>query len=105
VSLRGEYVGARIAPGIEISVEALGARGAQLRKVELARPRSVIGKSTVEAMHPASSTGFAGQVDGIVDRMAVELSEDPDAVTVGPPAAWRRSCWGSPPASTSTSRG
>jgi type III pantothenate kinase len=82
VSVRGEYVGGAIAPGIEISVEALGARGAQLRKVELARPRSVIGKSTVEAMQSGILYGFAGQVDGIVDRMAGELSEDPDAVTV-----------------------
>ncbi|NDZ76923.1 type III pantothenate kinase, partial [Streptomyces sp. SID10362] len=50
VSPRGEYTGGVIAPGIEISVEALGVRGAQLRKIELARPRSVIGKNTVEAM-------------------------------------------------------
>jgi type III pantothenate kinase len=82
VSARGEYVGGAIAPGIEISVEALGARGAQLRKVEMARPRSVIGKSTVEAMQSGILYGFAGQVDRIVDRMAEELSEDPDAVTV-----------------------
>jgi type III pantothenate kinase len=105
VSARGEYVGGAIAPGIEISVEALGARGAQLRKVELARPRSVIGKSTVEAMQSGILYGFAGQVDGIVDRMAGELSDDPDAVTVVPPVGSRRSCWASPPASTSTSRG
>ncbi len=82
VSLRGEYVGGAIAPGIEISTDALGAKGAQLRKVELVRPRSVIGKSTVEAMQAGILYGFAGQVDGIVDRMAAELSEDPDAVTV-----------------------
>jgi type III pantothenate kinase len=82
VSAKGEYVGGAIAPGIEISTEALGAKGAQLRKVELARPRSVIGKSTVEAMQAGILYGFAGQVDGIVDRMAAELSEDPDSVTV-----------------------
>ena len=50
VSARGEYVGGAIAPGIEISLEALGRRGAQLRKVELLRPRSVIAKNTVEAL-------------------------------------------------------
>ncbi len=82
VSVRGEYIGGAIAPGIEISVEALGSRGAQLRKVELARPRSVIGKSTVEAMQSGILYGFAGQIDGIVERMAAELSDDPDAVTV-----------------------
>ena len=60
VSARGEYVGGVIAPGIEISVDALGVRGAQLRKIELARPRSVIGKNTVEAMQSGILYGFAG---------------------------------------------
>ncbi|GAA4685433.1 type III pantothenate kinase [Streptomyces chumphonensis] len=85
ISARGEYVGGVIAPGIEISVEALGVRGAQLRKIELARPRAVIGKNTVEAMQSGILYGFAGQVDGVVDRMARELAGpdgDPDDVTV-----------------------
>jgi type III pantothenate kinase len=82
VSDRGEYLGGAIAPGIEISVEALGARGAQLRKVELARPRSVVGRNTVEALQSGILYGFTGQVDGIVHRMVSELSDDPDAVTV-----------------------
>jgi type III pantothenate kinase len=82
VSARGEYVGGAIAPGIEISVDALGMRGAQLRKIELARPRSVIGKNTVEAMQAGILYGFAGQVDGVVRRMAAELADDPDDVTV-----------------------
>ncbi|MFW6723650.1 type III pantothenate kinase [Streptomyces sp. MAR4 CNY-716] len=82
VSERGEYVGGVIAPGIEISTEALGVRGAQLRKIELARPRSVIGKNTVEAMQSGILYGFAGQVDGVVNRMAAELADEPDEVTV-----------------------
>ncbi|EST20851.1 pantothenate kinase [Streptomycetaceae bacterium MP113-05] len=82
VSAKGEYVGGAIAPGIEISVDALGVRGAQLRKIELARPRSVIGKNTVEAMQAGILYGFAGQVDGVVRRMAAELADDPDDVTV-----------------------
>ena len=82
VSAKGEYVGGAIAPGIEISVEALGARGAQLRKVEMARPRSVIGKNTVEALQAGILYGFAGQVDGVVERMAAELADDPSQVTV-----------------------
>ncbi|WP_369208340.1 type III pantothenate kinase [Streptomyces sp. PU-14G] len=82
VSARGEYVGGVIAPGIEISVDALGMRGAQLRKIEIARPRSVIGKNTVEAMQSGIVYGFAGQVDGIVHRMASELADDPEDVTV-----------------------
>jgi type III pantothenate kinase len=82
VSARGEYIGGAIAPGIEISVEALGVKGAQLRKIELARPRSVVGKNTVEAMQSGILYGFAGQVDGIGERMARELADDPDDVTV-----------------------
>ena len=82
VSARGEYLGGAIAPGIEVSVDALGARGAQLRKVELSRPRSVIGKNTVEALQSGILYGFAGQVDGIVDLMAAELAEDPSQVCV-----------------------
>jgi type III pantothenate kinase len=85
VSAKGEYLGGAIAPGIEISVEALGARGAQLRRVELARPRSVIGRSTVEALQAGILYGFAGQVDGVVTRMVAELvgpDGDPDDVTV-----------------------
>jgi type III pantothenate kinase len=82
VSSRGEYAGGAIAPGIEISVDALGARGAQLRKIELARPRSVIGKNTVEAMQSGILYGFAGQVDGLAERMARELADNPDDVTV-----------------------
>ncbi|MEV0979853.1 type III pantothenate kinase [Streptomyces sp. NPDC049915] len=82
VSARGEYVGGVIAPGIEISVEALGVRAAMLRKIEVARPRSVIGKNTVEAMQAGIVYGFAGQVDGVVSRMARELADDPEDVTV-----------------------
>ena len=73
VSARGEYIGGAIAPGIDISLEALGRRGAQLRKVELLRPRSVIAKNTVEALQSGILYGFASQVDGMVGRMRAEL--------------------------------
>jgi type III pantothenate kinase len=82
VSAKGEYVGGAIAPGIEISVDALSARGAQLHKVELIRPRSVIGKNTVEALQSGIIYGFAGQVDGVVERMSEDLADNPDDVTV-----------------------
>ena len=82
VSARGEYVGGAIAPGIDISLEALGRRGAQLRKVELLRPRSVIAKNTVEALQSGVVYGFASQVDGIVGRMTAELRLRPDQLTV-----------------------
>jgi type III pantothenate kinase len=86
VSPRGEYVGGAIAPGIDISLEALGRRGAQLRKVELLRPRSVIAKNTVEALQSGMVFGFASQVDGIVARMIEELDvpvEDVHVIATG----------------------
>jgi type III pantothenate kinase len=82
VSAKGEYVGGAIAPGIDISLEALGRRGAQLRKVELVRPRSVIAKNTVEAMQSGLLYGFASQVDGIVGRMRQELGLAEEELTV-----------------------
>ncbi|WP_242907870.1 type III pantothenate kinase [Actinomadura terrae] len=82
VSSKGEYVGGAIAPGIEISIDALSSRGAQLHKIELVRPRSVIAKNTVEALQSGIIFGFAGQVDGIVARMSEELADDPQDVTV-----------------------
>ena len=82
VSARGEYIGGAIAPGIDISLEALGRRGAQLRKVELLRPRTVIAKNTVEALQSGMVFGFASQVDGIVARMIAELGVPPESVNV-----------------------
>ena len=82
VSAKGQYVGGAIAPGIEISLEALGRRGAQLRKVELQRPRSVIAKNTVEALQSGMVFGVAAQVEGIVARMIAELGAAPGDVRV-----------------------
>jgi type III pantothenate kinase len=78
VSPKGEFLGGALAPGIEISVDALAARAAQLRKVELVRPKSVIGKNTVEALQSGTIFGFAGQVDGLVDRITAELAQSYD---------------------------
>jgi type III pantothenate kinase len=75
VSARGEFLGGVLAPGIEISVDALAARAAALRKVELVKPPRVIGKNTVECLQSGVIYGFAGQVDGIVTRMIEELGE------------------------------
>ncbi|NIH86784.1 type III pantothenate kinase [Amycolatopsis granulosa] len=74
ISAKGEFLGGAFAPGIEISVDALAARAAALRKVELARPRSVIGKNTVECLQSGIVFGFAGQVDGLVRRIVRELT-------------------------------
>ena len=82
VNAAGQYVGGAISPGIEISLEALGRRGAQLRTVELARPRHVIAKNTVEALQSGMLFGVAAQVEGLVARMVAELSEPREDVTV-----------------------
>ncbi len=83
VSARGEFLGGALAPGIEISVDALAARAAQLRKVELIRPRSAIGKNTVEALQSGILYGFAGQVDGLVRKISAELGGDVTVVATG----------------------
>ena len=83
VSAHGEFVGGVLAPGIEISVDALSRRAAQLLKVELTKPARVIGKNTVESLQSGIIYGFAAQVEGIARRMARELSpDDPDKVTI-----------------------
>jgi len=80
ISGKGEFLGGALAPGIEISIEALASRAAQLRKVELVTPRNVIGKNTVEALQSGAIYGFAGQVDGLVDRIVDELGGEVKAV-------------------------
>ena len=74
VSPEGEYVGGVIAPGIEISMEALFARAARLVNVDFVEPPSVIGKTTVGGLQSGLVYGFAGQVDGIVERIRGELA-------------------------------
>jgi type III pantothenate kinase len=74
VSPKGEFLGGALAPGIEISVDALASRAAQLRKVELVRPKNAIGKNTVEALQSGTIFGFAGQVDGLVEKITAELA-------------------------------
>ena len=82
VNSQGQYVGGAISPGIEISMEALERRGAQLRMVELRRPRSVIARNTVEALQSGMVFGVAAMVDGIVARMIAELGVAESEVTV-----------------------
>jgi type III pantothenate kinase len=81
VSATGEFLGGALAPGIQISLDALASRAAQLRKVEIVKPRAVIGRNTVEALQSGAVYGFAGQVDGLVERIKLEL-EAPDASVI-----------------------
>jgi type III pantothenate kinase len=82
VSPKGEFLGGALAPGIEISVDALASRAAQLRKVELIRPKNAIGKNTVEALQSGTIFGFAGQVDGLVEKISAELAESYDQAPI-----------------------
>ena len=75
ISEHGEFLGGAIAPGIEISLDALFGRAAALRAVELVEPRSVIGKSTVESVLSGSVYGFAAMIDGMVERFRAELGD------------------------------
>jgi len=83
VSDKGEYVGGAIAPGIQISAAGLFAATARLPRVELATPRSVIGKNTIESIQSGLVFGTAAEVDGIVERMQKELGGAATVIATG----------------------
>ena len=83
VSPEGEYVGGVLAPGIEISMDALFARAARLMRVDFVEPPTVIGKSTVHSLQSGLVYGFAGQVDRIVEEIRRELGVEARAVATG----------------------
>jgi type III pantothenate kinase len=83
VSPAGEYVGGVLAPGIEVSMDALFQRAARLRKVDFVEPESVIGKTTVSALQSGLVYGFAGQVDAIVEAIRGELGAEAPAIATG----------------------
>ena len=83
VSADGEYLGGIIAPGVEISLDALTARGAKLPRIDLVAPRSAIGKGTVDAIRSGMIYGFAAQVDGIIRRIHDELGEPAPTIATG----------------------
>src|SRR5205809_2988974 len=76
VSPAGEYVGGVLAPGIEVSMDALFERAARLVKVDFVAPETAIGKTTESALRSGLVYGFAGQVDGIVERIRAELGDE-----------------------------
>jgi type III pantothenate kinase len=79
----GEYLGGAIAPGLEVSMDALVSATAALRRVSLEAPRGPVGKGTVEAMQSGLLYGHAGLVDGIVGRIVDELGPDTTTVATG----------------------
>src|ERR1700704_5678219 len=83
VSPEGDYVGGVLAPGVEVSMDALFARAARLVKVDFVEPPAPIGKSTATALQSGLVYGFAGQVDGIVDAIRGELGVEATAIGTG----------------------
>jgi type III pantothenate kinase len=83
ISEKGEYLGGSIAPGISISMEALFQRAAKLPRVELVKPKRVIGRDTITSMQSGMIYGFVGQVDGIVTRMIKEFPKTPKVIATG----------------------
>ncbi len=83
VSAEGEYVGGVIAPGIEVSMDALFARAARLVKVDFVAPERAIGKTTASALQSGVVYGFAGQVDGIATKIREELGHEAPVIGTG----------------------
>lgn len=83
VSGKGEYLGGVIVPGVGISADALAARTAKLPRVEIARPRSVIGKTTVQAIQSGLVFGYVSLIEGIVQRITAELGTTPHVIATG----------------------
>jgi type III pantothenate kinase len=73
ISHKGEYLGGAITPGIGISMEALFLRASKLPRIELQRPKTTIGKTTVHAMQAGILFGYAGLIDAMVQRMRAEI--------------------------------
>jgi type III pantothenate kinase len=83
VTAKGEYVGGAIAPGLDISMDALFARAAKLPRVELKKPPKAIGKNTIHALQSGLLYGYAGLVDALVERMKVELDAPSKIIATG----------------------
>jgi type III pantothenate kinase len=83
VSAEGEFAGGVLAPGIEVSMQALFSRAARLFTIEFVEPPTVIGKTTAASLQSGLVYGFAGQVDGIVERIRGELGSDARAIGTG----------------------
>jgi type III pantothenate kinase len=83
VSAQGDYMGGVIAPGANISAEALFRQASKLPRVEIAKPASVIGKNTVAAMQSGIFFGYVALVEGIIDRIKKEIRQEPMVIATG----------------------
>jgi type III pantothenate kinase len=78
-----QYMGGAIAPGINISTEALYSKAAKLPRIEISRPEGIIGKNTVSAMQAGILYGYVGQVEGIVNRIKAQSNLEPTVIATG----------------------
>ncbi len=83
ISAAGEYIGGVIMPGVGISLEALVQKASKLPRVEIASPRTVIGKNTVHCMQSGILFGYVSMVDGMVERIRREMGEDAYVIATG----------------------
>lgn len=83
VSGKGEYLGGVIAPGIEISLEALYQKTALLPRIRLAKPKGVVGRDTVESIRSGCAYGIGGLCDRILEKIAVQLGSEPLVIATG----------------------
>jgi type III pantothenate kinase len=83
VSPKAQYLGGVIAPGIRISAEALYQRASKLPRVEITRPRSIIGRNTTASMQAGIYYGYAGMVDAVVERLRAEVDFEPAVLATG----------------------
>ena len=83
VSKNGEFLGGAIAPGLGISAEALFTRAAKLPRVDIRKPSKVIGTGTVDNMQIGLYYGYIGLVDGILERMLVEMGPETKTIATG----------------------
>ncbi|UCD86160.1 MAG: type III pantothenate kinase, partial [Deltaproteobacteria bacterium] len=83
ISARGDYMGGSIAPGLLISSEALFQSASKLPRVELIKPKTMIGKNTIQSMQAGIIYGYMGLIEGIIDRIKKEVNSDPKVVATG----------------------
>lgn len=83
VNARGEFIGGAIAPGVTTALDALLSRAARLFRVELVRPKEAIGRNTATNIQSGIIYGYAGLVDGIVERMRAEMGGEPNVIATG----------------------
>ncbi len=83
ISNQGEYMGGLIVPGIGISAEALFAHASQLPRVEITRPKHVIGKNTIECIQSGIYFGYVGMVDAVVEKMEEEIGRPAKVIATG----------------------